>query len=258
MPHQTIPLGQKPGAVVSLAAHHHAIQRAQVLSNLRRAVDAAVDDEFQGGKVSLQTQHPLRLQRWNVAVFLGRQALQPGIAGMHDEEFATRLRDGAHKVPHEVVALATVNADAVFHRHGNVHRVLHGFHAIGHQSGFGHQASAKSTALHPLGGATAVEVDLLIAPLLAQLGGTGQIGRFAPTQLQGHRVFFRVEIKVARHIAMDQRPRGDHLGVEQGVARQQAVEIPAVAVGPVHHRRNTQAAIRRKIRVQEGQFVISR
>jgi len=34
------------------------------------------------------------------------------------------------------------------------------------------------------------------------------------------------------------RGGGDHLGVDQGAAREQAMEEPAVPVGPFHHRRN--------------------
>jgi hypothetical protein len=40
-------------------------------------------------------------------------------------------------------------------------------------------------------------------------------------------------------VAMTKRTRGDHLGVEQGIAAEQAVEVTAVTVSPIHHRRNT-------------------
>jgi hypothetical protein len=49
------------------------------------------------------------------------------------------------------------------------------------------------------------------------------------------------EIQVSGHITMQQRAGGDHLGVEQGTAREQTVEETAVAIGPVHHRRHGQA-----------------
>ena len=42
---------------------------------------------------------------------------------------------------------------------------------------------------------------------------------------------------------MQHRAGGEHLGVDQRVPRQQTVEIPAVAVGPFHHRRNAKAPI---------------
>ncbi|MCY1395398.1 hypothetical protein D9M71_103430 [compost metagenome] len=43
-------------------------------------------------------------------------------------------------------------------------------------------------------------------------------------------------------IAIEQRAGGDHLGVKQGTAGEQAQEVAAVAVGPVHHGRNAEAA----------------
>ena len=39
-----------------------------------------------------------------------------------------------------------------------------------------------------------------------------------------------------------------HLGVEQRAGCQQPVEVPAVPVGPVHHRRHAQAAVEHRPR----------
>ena len=44
-----------------------------------------------------------------------------------------------------------------------------------------------------------------------------------------------------RQVAVQQSTRGHHLGVQPGVLGQQAMEDATVLVGPVHHRRNTQA-----------------
>ena len=160
---------------------------------------------------------------------------------MHDEHLATGLADLAHKVAHKVVTLDAVNANAVLHRHWHIHHIQHGFHAIGHGARLVHQASTKSAALHPVAGAAAVEVDFVIAPLLAQLGGMGQIGRIAAAQLQGHRVFFGVEAQVAQHTAVAQSAGGHHLGVQPRMLGQQAVKVPAMTVGPVHHGRNAES-----------------
>jgi hypothetical protein len=77
-------------------------------------------------------------------------------------------------------------------------------------------------------------------PLLGQTS-TRQVGRLAAAELQRQRVLFGVEAKVPWHVAMDQRAGRHHLGVEQCVPGQQAVEVPAMAVGPVHHGRHGQA-----------------
>jgi len=114
-------------------------------------------------------------------------------------------------------------------------------HAVGHQLGLGHQAGAEGAALHPFAGAAAVQIDLVVAPLLRQPGAVRQVGRFAATQLQGHRVFLRVEVQVAWHVAMQQGAGGHHLGVQAGVSGDEAVQDTAVPVGPVHHGRDGQA-----------------
>ena len=59
-----------------------------------------------------------------------------------------------------------------------------------------------------------------------------------PAQLQGHRVLFGVESQKAIGIAMDDGAGGNHLRVQQGRGCQQPVEVAAMPVGPVHHRRN--------------------
>ena len=46
---------------------------------------------------------------------------------------------------------------------------------------------------------------------------------------------------LTRHITVQQRAGGHHLGIKPGVARQQAVEITAMAVGPIHHGGDGQA-----------------
>jgi hypothetical protein len=51
-------------------------------------------------------------------------------------------------------------------------------------------------------------------------------------------VLLGVETQVALHAAVAQGTGGHHLGVEQGVAGQQAVEKPTMAVGPIHHGRH--------------------
>lgn len=43
-------------------------------------------------------------------------------------------------------------------------------------------------------------------------------------------------------IAVEQGAGGDHFGVQQGVAREQTQEVATVAVGPIHHGGNAEAA----------------
>jgi hypothetical protein len=237
----SIPRGQPPGVVISLTTDHHAVNALELFVHLHGSVDTAVDHDAQLRKIFFEPVHHLITQRRHFAVFFGRQALQPGVAGVHDESSATSLADDANKVAHKVVTLALVDADAVLHGDRHAHHIEHGFNAIGHQLRLRHQAGPESAALHTLAGAATVEVDLVIAPLLAQLGGLRQVSRLATTQLQGQRMLFGIEAQMPRHIAVQERTGSDHLGVEQRVAREQTVKVPAMPVRPIHHGRNAEA-----------------
>ena len=57
-------------------------------------------------------------------------------------------------------------------------------HAVGDQRGLGHQAGAEAARLHALGRAAAVEIDLVVAPALAQPRAVRQRLRIAAAQLQ--------------------------------------------------------------------------
>ena len=53
----------------------------------------------------------------------------------------------------------------------------------------------------------------------------------------------RIVRQQPRARAVQHRAGGDHLGVDQGAAREQAMEEPAVPVGPLHHRGDAELAI---------------
>src|SRR5690606_13364203 len=92
--------------------------------------------------------------------------------------------------------------------------------------------------LHPVAGAAAVEVDRLVTVGLADPGATRQRRRVAAADLQGHPVPLVASAEQALTVAMDDRLRGNDLGVEPRVARQRPVKGAAMTIGPVHHRRN--------------------
>ena len=232
---QRVPAGEPPGVVVSLSPHHHAVKHGELLLHGRVGLETAVDGDGEVREVALELRGHGVAQRRDLAVLLGRQTLEPGIACMHDEHAAARLGHGADEVAHETIVLALVDAYAVLDRDGHAHCVHHGLDTVGHKLGLVHEAGAEGPALHALARAATVEVDLVVAPLLAQARAVRQVLRLAAAQLQRHGVFRRIEAQVPRHIAMQQRARGHHLGVEQGVVRQQAVQVAAVAVGPVEH-----------------------
>ena len=119
------------------------------------------------------------VERRDLAVLLRRQALQPGLAGMDHEgrdagrgagvDQANRLSSGSCSstpIRHLTVAgMRTAARDRG--------------HALGHQRRLAHQAGAEAAALHPVGRAADVEVDLVVAEVLADPRGLGQLGGLA-------------------------------------------------------------------------------
>ncbi len=54
-------------------------------------------------------------------------------------------------------------------------------------------------------------------------------------------MFGRVEPKQPLAVTVQHRLGGHHLGVQEGAPREEPQEIAAVAVGPLHHRGDTEA-----------------
>ena len=140
---------------------------------------------------------------------------------MHDKVLAACISHCADKVAHKVVALDAVNANAVLDGNGRVlHRITHGFDAICHQCGGLHQASTKSATLHAVARAAAVEVDFVIAPLLAHAGALREHGGVTAAQLQGYGVLFGVVAQMALRCATHNCAHVNHLGIQQRLLAQ--------------------------------------
>ena len=120
----------------------------------------------------------------------------------------------------------------------------HGGDAARHQVGLGHQAGAEAGVLHAAARAADVQVDLVIAEALADLGAARQRIRIGAAELQGDRMLGRIEAQEAVGIAVQDRARRDHLGVEPHAARDQAQKVALVPIGPRHHRRDAKAVAR--------------
>src|SRR6185437_14427651 len=101
-----------------------------------------------------------------------------------------------------------------------------------------HQAGAEPPRLHPVRGAAHVEVDLVVTRRCAEARRLRKLARIAAAQLQRHRMLLLAVLEQAQLAATHQRGAGHHLGVQPRMRRQQPVEIAAVPIGPVHHRRH--------------------
>ena len=107
--------------------------------------------------------------------------------------------------------------------------------------GLGHQAGAEAALLHAVRGAADVEVDLVVAEALADRGGLGEPGRIGAAELQGDRMLLGAERQQPLAVAMQDRLRRHHLGVEPRAPRQQPMEEPAMPIRPIHHGRDAEA-----------------
>ena len=99
--------------------------------------------------------------------------MQPSVARMNDEYFTPSQTHSTDKVAHKVIAFDLVNSNAVFHGDWDAHCIAHRFDAICNRLRLVHQACAKRTALHTVTWATTIQIDFVVAILLAEFGGIG-------------------------------------------------------------------------------------
>ena len=143
---------------------------------------------------------------------------------------------GADEVAHKGIRLFAAESDPVLDGDWHRHRVLHRLHAVGDQRRLTHQTGAERTALHAFARAAAVEVDLVIAVLLADACAARQIIGLAAAKLQGHRLLARIKTEQPLPVTVQNGAGRHHLGIEPGMTRQLSVKEAAMPVGPVHHR----------------------
>ena len=228
--------------MISGAAEHDAVElRIQKLDALCDGRNATVQHERQRGKILAQFRDHVVSQRWNFAIGFWAQALEYGVSGMHHEDVAPRVRDGADEVAHEVVGINVIEPDAMFYRDWDMrrHHVKHRFDAIRNQRRFRHQARTERTALHTLRRTAAVQIDLVVAPVHADLRGTRKVVAFATAELQRDGMFDLRETQVTPMLLLAaeyQRAGGDHFGVQPRVRCEQAEQHATVTIRPIHHR----------------------
>ena len=161
---------QSPRLLIGRASQHHAIDMSEMLLRFSDTADAAIDDDGHVRHCRLQPIDPVIIERRDVAVFLRRQSVEPGLAGMHDQRIGARRDDAARQFVERNLRILIVDADAAFDGDGNLHRALHRGDAFGNQLRLRHQAGAEAAILHAVGRAADIEVDLVIAEILADFG----------------------------------------------------------------------------------------
>ena len=160
---------------------------------------------------------------------------------MHDQRRGARRLHHFREREQRGARLLLVDADAALDRDRNVDRRGHRHNAFGDQLGFAHEAGAETAALHPVGRAAAIEIDLVVAEFGADARRLREPFWLRPAELERHGMLARVEADQPLARAEYDRIRRHHLGIEPRAAREDAMERPAAPVGPVHHRRHAKS-----------------
>ncbi len=162
---------------------------------------------------------------------------------MHDQRIAARGDDGRGHRIERLFGILVVDAEPAFDGDRHAHRSLHRRDAIADQHRLRHQAGAEPALLHAVRRAADIEIDFVIAEIGANARGRGERRGVRSAELDRDRMLGRVIGEQPRAVAAQHRRGRDHFGVEQRAPRQQAVEEPAVPVGPLHHRGDAESAI---------------
>ena len=102
----------------------------------------------------------------------------------------------------------------------------------------------KAPLLHPIARAAHVQVDLGESGGGADARRRREFLRVAAAQLQRDRMLLRIVLEETRGPCSAHERRGhDHFRVQQRVRCEQAVQEPAMPVGPIHHRGDAEPAI---------------
>ena len=70
--------------------------------------------------------------------------------------------------------------------------------------------SAEHTRVHPVGGAATIEVDLIVTPIVCPFRAASKVCQITAPQLQGNRVFLRVEVQEALAVTVYECTGSDH------------------------------------------------
>ena len=193
------------------------------------------------GKGALQLMHQRIVERRNIAVFLWRQPLEPSLAGMDDQGVGARVQNLFGDVEQRRARLLIVDADAAFDRHRHAHRVLHRAHAIGDEHGAQHKAGAKGSVLHAVRRTADIEIDFVVAEGFGDPRAGGEIARLRAAKLKGQRLLEGVEAHQPRAVAVNDGAGRQHFRVKPRAPRHQPVQVAAMPIRPIHHRRHGKA-----------------
>lgn len=161
---------------------------------------------------------------------------------MNDEFIDTTFFANYCDEVHDVLPLVdVVDTESALDCDRNVHRLDRLLANLGDELGRVHELRAKAAVDCFLAGAPAVQVDLVVAPLLDDFGGLGHFLWVLSANLRDDWVLIVREVEqflVSGLLDVDDGVLVDHLCVQKSVLRKHAHEKPIVVVGDIDHRRD--------------------
>src|SRR5262245_31991427 len=235
---RAIDLGKEVRISIGSAAEHHAIHLRQLRFGRGKRLDPAIENDLELRPTRLQAMNPPVIEGRQVAVLLRAEAFEPSLARMHDEGPAACFGNGRDEPVEACFGVLVVDADAAFDRDWNWHRSAHRRDALGDKLRLRHEAGAEASRLHAARWAADIEIDLVITEVGADPRSLGKLIGIAAAELKSDRMLCGMKTKHAVAVAVEHCLSRHHLSVEKRSPRQQPEQVAAVAVGPLHHRRN--------------------
>src|ERR1700737_3646775 len=162
---------------------------------------------------------------------------------MDDQRIDARFLHDAREFVEVLLPVLIVDADAAFDGDRNLHARLHGRDPTGDEARFPHETSAKTALLHAVRGTADVEINLIVAEIGCDLRALRKLFGLAAAELKRNWMLRRTEGKKPCAVAVDDRRRRDHFRIDARTAREQAMEKPAMPIGPFHHRSDGESAV---------------
>jgi hypothetical protein len=222
--------------LIRRAPQHHTVDVLQMLSACFQRLDAAIEHDGEFGPRGLEPVDARIIERRNLAVFLRREPVQPGLARVHDERRHARACHRFDEAREIRFAVLVVDADPALDCHRDRDARRHSRNACGDEIRLRHQARAEPALLHARRRTADVEIDFVVAERLADRSRVGKLGGIRPAELQRERMLLRAEPEQPVALAVDHGLRRHHLRIEARMPRHLAVEEPAMPVRPIHHR----------------------
>jgi hypothetical protein len=173
---------------------------------------------------------------------------------MDDQRIDARFLHDAREFVEVLLPIVLGDADAAFDGDRNLHARLHGRDTIGDEARLRHETSAKTALLHAIRGTADVEINLVVAEIGCDLRAVRKLPGRAAAELKRNRMLRRIVGKKPRAVAVDDRRCRDHFRIDARTAREQAMEEPAMPIGPFHHRSDAEQ-VRVIVHVRIQQFL---